>query len=466
MLLEVLSVTLRNISRRRFLEHVGRSAVGAMAFPYIIPSSALGADGVVAPSNRITLGFVGLGNQGLANLSNPNAESYNLAGGFVGMSGAQVLAVCEVDTNRRNRGRDIVNKVYGNTDCAVYNDFRDMLARDDVDAVVISTPDHWHALIGIAAAKTGKDVYSEKPLAHNVAEGRAICDTIKRYGTVWQTGTQQRSWSDFRVACELVRNGLIGKVKTVRVSLPAGGASNVTTKPVPVPAGLDYDLWLGPAPWSPYCNGRCYGSFRQVSDYSSGPIADWAGHHVDIAQWGMGTDYTGPVEIEAKGQFNSEGLFDNMTTYRIECKYAEGHTLIIEDSNNREHGRDGKLFTKGTFGMNIGILFEGSEGWIQVNRMGMDVFPESVRKSSIGPNDIHLYKSNDHKQNFLECIRSRAQTAAPAEIAHRTITIGYLGIIAMKLGQKLQWDPKTEKFVGNEHANRMLTRPMRSPWHI
>jgi predicted dehydrogenase len=405
-----------------------------------------------------------MGGQGIGNMT--GGDYSNIPGGFMGKSEVQAVAVCDVDTKRRIKAQDMVNVKYGNKDCTAYNDFRELLARKDIDAVMIATPDHWHAMIGIAAAKAGKDVYSEKPLAHNIIEGRAICDAVKKYGTVWQTGTQQRSWREFRVASEMVHNGRIGKVTIVRVSLPAGDSVNRKIEPVPIPKGFDYDRWLGPAPWAPYCDGRCFGSFRRNSDYSSGPIADWAGHHVDIAQWGMGTDFHWPVEIEGKGEFLTNGLYDNMTTFHIECKYDEGFTLIIEDSNNRALGIEGKHFTKGFSGENMGILFDGSEGWIQVNRGGLDVYPESILKNPIGTNEIHLYRSKDHKQNFLDCIRTRAQTVAPAEIAHHSIGIGYMGIIAMRLKRKLRWDKDKEQFINDDEANRMLYRDMRSPWHL
>jgi predicted dehydrogenase len=452
------------ITRRNFLKRTTRAATAAVGFPYVISSAVLGRSGTVAPSNRITMGFIGMGGQGIGNMTGNDYS--NIPGGFMGKPEVQAVAVCDVDIKRRIKARDMVNVKYGKKGCAAYNDFRELLARKDLDAVMIATPDHWHALIGIAAAKAGKDVYSEKPLAHNIIEGRAICNVVKKYGTVWQTGTQQRSWREFRVAAEMVQNGRIGEVKMVRVGLPAGDTVNRKIELVPVPNGFDYDMWLGPAPWVPYCDGRCHGNFRRNSDYSSGPIADWAGHHVDIAQWGMGTDFSWPVEIEGEGEFLKNGLYDNMTTFHIECKFAEGFTMIIEDSNRRAIGKDGKEFTKGLSGVNMGILFEGSEGWIQVNRSALDVYPDSTLKKPVGPDEIHLYRSNDHKQNFLDCIRSRAQTVAPADVAHHSIAIGYMGIISMRLGRKLRWDKDKEQFIDDEEANRMLYRDMRSPWHL
>jgi predicted dehydrogenase len=451
-------------SRRRFIKKVGTQVLGSLAIPYIIPSSALGKSGSVAPSDRIGMGFIGMGGQGRGNMA--GGDFSHIPGEFMGKAEVQARAVCDVDAERKEQAKDLVNQLYGNKDCAAYGDYRELLEREDIDAIMVATPDHWHALIGIHAMKKGIDVYGEKPLAHNIIEGRAIADAQKRFGAVWQTGCQQRSWQEFRTACEMVRNGRIGELKMVKVSLPEGTRSNYPIEPIPVPDHLDYDLWLGPAPMAPYCRGRLHGSFRNISDYSSGPIADWAGHHVDIAQWGMGTDDSWPSEIEGKGTFNQGGLFDNMISYHIQCKYEDGHTLIIEDSGNREKGKNGKRYTPGCFGLNIGILFEGTEGWIQVNRGGLDVYPESIMDRPIQNDEIHLYYSNDHKQNFLDCIKSRNQTVSPPDVTNRSVGIGYLGIISMKLGRKLRFDGNTERFINDPEANRMLYRNMRSPWHF
>jgi len=431
----------KNINRRQFLKELAGTSVGAVAFPYVVPSSVFGKDGKVIPSERIVMGCIGMGGQGTGNMR-----------GFLGKKEVQIVAVCDVDINHRYRARDIVNKKYGNQDCAAYNDFRKVTERKDIDAVSIATPDHWHAIAAVMAARAGKDIYAEKPLAYTIAEGRAICDAVKRYGVVWQTGSQQRSDWRFRHACELVRNGRIGKVHTVKVGLPGKHSLHGdATQPTPVPDGFDYDFWLGPAPWAPYCPGRCHWNFRWVSDYSGGQITDWAGHHCDIAQWGMGTEYTSPVEIEGEGvslKPKDENLYDTIESYRFECKYAEGFTMIVSDKHR------------------MGAHFEGTDGWIHVTRGRLSARPKSVLDSAIGPNEIHLYKSDDHKGNFLDCIRTRLQTVAPAEAAHHSIMIGHLGIIAMKMGRKLKWDPRKERFINDPEADRLLSRPMRSPWHL
>jgi len=433
-----------SLNRRQFLKYSAVTTAAVAGFPYFVPSSALGKAGTVAPSNRIVMGFIGTGGQG----------TYDMQG-FLGKEDVQVAAVCDVDIEHRNQARDMVNEKYGNKDCATYNDFRDVLSRDDIDAVVTAVPDQWHSIVAIMAARAGKDIYGEKPLARTIAEGRAICEAVKRYGTVWQTGSQQRSDWRFRRACELVRNERIGRLHTVKVFLPDRNyIQKRSTKPAPVPEGFDYEMWLGPAPLKPYCPGRCHWNFRWISDYAGGQITDWAGHHCDIAQWGMGTQYTSPVEIEGTGIWpkGQEGLYDTVEKFRFECKYAEGFTMIVIASTDPDPMRNP-------------VRFEGTEGWVEVSRKHFKTHPESILDSVIGPNDIHLYESNDHFRNFLDCVKSRSLTIAPAEVGHRSIMVGHLGLIAITLGRKLRWDPKKELFINDEQANRLLSRPMRSPWH-
>ncbi len=429
------------MNRRQFLKSTLSAAIAA---PYFIPASALGRDGFTAPSDRITIGCIGVGGMGSANMNS-----------FLGIPEAQILAVCDVDTAHRNRARDTVNERYGNKDCATYNDFREVLARNDLDAISLAVPDHWHAIIAVAAARAGKDIYGEKPLAYTISEGRAIVDAVQRHGVVWQTGSWQRSQQHFRFGCELVRNGRIGKVHTVRVGLPHGNnIDNRGTQPAPVPEGFDYDMWLGPAPWRPYNPSRCHWNFRWISDYSGGQLTDWAGHHCDIANWGMNTEYSAPVEIEGRAVYPAakDGLFDTPESYYFECKFAEGFTMIVADRRQQPKG--------------MGVQFIGENGWVYVDRSGIDAEPKSLLTSIIGPNEVQLYKSNDHHQNFLDCVRSRALTITPVEVAHHSIMIGHLGVIAMKLGRKVKWDGARERFVNDAEADRMLSRPMRSPWHL
>jgi hypothetical protein len=427
------------ITRRRFIQEATGFAAGAIAFPYIVASSALGKAGGVAASNRITLGFIGVGGHGIG---------MNLMT-FLGQPDAQAVAVCDVDTNNLNKARDIVNQKYGNKDCATYKDWREVIARDDIDAVMISTPDHWHVPISIAAAKAGKDVECEKPTL-TVAEGRTLVETMKRYGRVFQWSTEDRSVYEYHRMCELVRNGRIGEVHTVHVELPSGPGNPGDATPLPVPEGLDYEMWLGPAPWAPYNKDRCHWNFRWILDYSGGQLTDWGAHLLDGAQWGNNTEHTGPVEVEGKGVFCTGGLYDTAKEYRIEYKYANDVKLIV---------------TSGT----PSLKFEGSEGWIGNRgwRAPLQAEPKSILDSKIGPDEIHLYTCPAGEQrNFLDCVKSRKDCYFPPEIGQRCFTIAHIGNISMLLGRKLQWNPDKERFVNDNEANRMLSRPMRSPWHL
>ncbi len=428
------------IKRREFLKRTTAVAAGAAAFPYIIPSSALGLSGTVAPSNRITVGCIGLGGMGSGNM-----------GGFLERADAQVMAVCDVDSKHRRNAALNVNKKYGNEDCAEYNDFRELLLREDIDAVSVAVPDHWHGIIAVRAAQAGKDIYGEKPLAYCISEGRAIVDAVKRHGRVWQTGSWQRSQDHFRFGCELVRNGRIGKVHTVKVGLPnTNGIHEGSTAPTDPPEGFDYDMWLGPAPYAPYCPARCHWNFRWISDYAGGQLTDWAGHHIDIAHWGMGTELSAPTEIEGSGSWPlaKDGLFDTVEKYTFTGTYREGFTMIVSG-----------LLPGGT-------RFEGDQGWVHVNRGMIDAEPKSLLNEVIGPEEIHLYESANHIGNFLDCVKTRATTITPAEVAHHSVMVAHLGLIAMKLERPLRFNPKLERFTNDTDADRMLSRPMRDPWNL
>jgi len=419
----------KTASRREFLKSSFVTAA-AFAVPTIVPSSVFGAN---APSNRITIGSIGLGGMGTGNMK-----------GFKGKSGSEVVALCDVDAGHLEGARQTA----GLDSKSCYNDFRDLLARDDVDAVVVATPDHWHVPASIAAVKAGKDVYCEKPLTLTIAEGRALADAVKRYGRVLQTGSQQRSGSEFRNACELVRNGRIGKLHTIKVEIHG---NNKTCPPSwevePVPEGFDYDMWLGPAPWEPYTKQRCHYEFRFILDYSGGQMTNWGAHYLDIAQWGNDADETGPVEIEGKGEFPESGLFTTATKAEVTYTYANGVKLLLTTGGGNTR-------------------FEGSDGWIFVTRGKIDAEPKSLLKGKIGADEIKLYNSRDHKQNFLDCIRSRKDPIASAEIGHRSSTVCHLGNIAMLLGRKVKWDPKEERFINDSAADSMIGRSMRSPWRL
>ena len=433
-------MTKTNQSRRQFLRNAAGVSAGIVGFPYIIRATALGADGAAAPSERIIMGCIGVGSQGTGNMR-----------GFLGKKMAQVVAVCDVDKGHRNRAKKLVDDKYGNSDCKTYVDFRELIARDDIDALSLAVPDHWHSIPVVTAARAGKDMYGEKPLARTIHEGQVMRDTVNRYGRIWQTGSWQRSVGNFHHGAELVRNGRIGKVTRVEVGLPTGGGSDV--KPVqPAPANLDWDFWLGPAPWVPF-RGVSHWDWRWIMDYSGGQLTDWAGHHIDIAHWGLGLDETGPVEIQGKGVYPRDGIYNVPTEYKFTCKYANGIEMIVANDKQQPHG--------------MGTCWYGENGaWIHVSRGGLNASDPKILEAVIGPNETRLYESRDHHQNFLDCVKSRRKTITPIEIAHRSISVGLLGEIAMLLERKLQWDPEKELFVNDPEATRLLSRPMRGPWHL
>jgi predicted dehydrogenase len=383
--------------------------------------------------------------------------------GFLQEHDCRIIAVCDVDAERRGAAVREINKHYANRDCASYNDFRDLLARADIDTVCISVPDHWHGLVAIAGMRAGKDVYGEKPLALTVVEGRAIVNTAERYGCVWQTGSWQRSTEHFRFGCELVRNGRIGKLVKVEVGIGPGfkapgrdAVDRIAPQPTePVPDGFDYDMWLGPAPWAPYTANRCHWNFRWILDYSGGQVTDWGAHHIDVAHWGMDCDETGPVEVAGEGVFPEDGLWDAAVDYDFECLYENGLAMRVASNNRCPQG----------------VRFIGRSGWVHITRGGIKTEPSSLRKTVIGPDEIHLPRpAGDHRQghrrDFLDCVKTRAQTIAPALIGHRSAIPAHLGNIAMILGRRIKWDPAKEVIVGDASASRMLSRAMRAPWTL
>ncbi|MHC4738931.1 MAG: Gfo/Idh/MocA family protein [Planctomycetota bacterium] len=452
---------MKRINRRVFLKNSAALTTAVLGFPYIVKSSAFGADRSTTPSNRIVMGCIGMGGQG----------TYNMKA-FLNNSDVQVVAVCDVNrgnasydmlyqapgsTAGREPARALVNNKYGNRDCAAYNDFRELLCRDDIDAVSVCTPDHWHGLISIAAAKANKDIYCEKPLVNTIAEGRALCEAVKRHGRVLQTGSHERSNDSVRFACELVRNGRIGRLHTIRVNMPNSDShhleilkSNYPQPTMPVPDGFDYDMWLGHTPWVEYTQRRCHFWWRFILDYGGGEMTDRGAHIIDIGQLGNNTDDTGPIEIAGSGKAPDKGIYDTFMEYNFECRYTNGVRLIGGSSGNR------------------GLKFEGTDGWIFIHIHGgrLEAGPESLLKESIGPDEIHLGRSPEHHRNFLDSVKTRRQPIAPAQVGHRTAAICHLVNIAMLTGSKLKWDPDTEQIVNNVDANRMLARPMRSPWRL
>jgi predicted dehydrogenase len=438
-------------TRRRFLQQTGAATVGAIAFPHIVPSSALGKDGAVAPSNRIAMGWIGTGGQGRG-----------LMGIFMGFKEAQVVAASDVDERHLADGVAQANEHYGNEDCIGYRDYREMLARKDVDAVVVATPDHWHALASVAALDAGKDVYCEKPLANSVYESRKIADACKRNNRVLQTGSMERSNPNCRYAAELVRNGRIGKLKQMIVNLPfvdghLQQAKNLKQNPPtkPVPAELDYNFWLGHTPKVEYIPERTHFMWRFNKSYGGGEMTDRGAHVIDIGQMANDTDDTGPVEFEARGVHNPDSIYNVYWDYNFRNTYANGVEMI------------------GTTDEPRGIKFVGETGWIfcEIHGGALTASKPEILKEKIGENEINLGRTTlpdgngrGHRMQFLECIKSRKQPYAHAEVGHRTSSICHLNLIAMEVGRKLKWDPKAEQFIGDDEANKLLKPQMRSPW--
>jgi predicted dehydrogenase len=423
--------------------------VGLISFPYILPSSVLGGDGAVVPSNRITLGLIGTGN-----INTHHRET------FLAEKDARIVAVCDPVAARRESHRDRINQAYGDTACADYRDFRELLARDDIDAVCIGTPDHWHAAQAIAAMQAGKDVYVEKPLTLTVAEGRRAVEVATAYGQVLQTGLQRRSSRACRHACELVRNGRIGRLTRVEVGIIGinkGVQAGQNFPKTPTPDDFDYDLWLGPAPFAPFSPQRvargnevCY--WYYISDYTAGFITGNGVHFVDIAQWGIG-DEVKPLEVNtSSADIPADGLVDDAIAWQSDVIYENGVKMSYSSEGNPHPD---------------GIRFVGTEGWIHVTGGGvLSAYPMNLLTSVIGPDEIHLYASLEHHRNFLDCIKTRRPAAASAEVGHHATTTCNLVEISARLGRKVSWDAQSEHFTGDESANRLLSRAMRAPWRI
>jgi predicted dehydrogenase len=433
-----------NMSRRRFIA----AAATVIAAPTIIPASALGRDGNTAPSERITMGVVGWGMMGPGNTD-----------AFLAQKDCQVIAACDLDKNHLQQALDKINGTYKNQDCKPYHDYREMMARKDIDAVMLAVPDHWHALVAIEAAKNKKDIYSEKPLARTIAEQQAMVKAVQKNKCIWQTGSWQRSVENFHKAAEMVRNGLIGKVTRVEVGLPSGHADFAGTRTkrsiTAPPPQLDYETWIGPSKMMPYIECRVHMNWRWNYNTGGGQLMDWIGHHGDIAHWGLGFDNEGPMEIEGTGVFPApDEIWNTATKYRTTLKYPQDITMIIAG---------------GYDDIRSGTKWIGTDGWVWVDRGAFDCsnpefkdiskLPENLRK-------IKLIKSNNHHRNFLDSIKSRQPTITPIETAHHSAIPGHLSLIAMMTGRKIQWDAKKEVIIGDKEASKLLTRPYRAPYKL
>ncbi len=441
------------VNRRQFLR-----ASAAVTIPCIVPASALGRDGRPAPSERITLGIVGLGSRG-----------FNLLDAFLKDADAQIIAVCDVDSlHYRDRpwgqGRafglkpaaETIDNHYGKQTtrigrggCAQHADYRELCARDDLDAVVVATPDHWHALCTLQALNEGKDVYCEKPVTHFFHEGQTVYRTVAQRQAIFQTGSQQRSDTRFRRAVELTWNGHLGKVRQVEVGLPPGYAEpqGDTTIETP-PEHLDYDFWCGPAPRLPYMRARHHRWWRGHRAYGGGVLMDWIGHHNDIAHWALGVDRTGPAEVEAVDWvFPETDVYNTPAQYEIRCKYPGDVTSTISVRNR------------------MGTKLIGEDGWVYVTRGRLEASDPRWTGPDFNPGPKKAYESGSHTANFLECVRSRRECVAPAEIAHRSITPGHLGYVSQTLGRPLRWDAEKERIVGDDEADQLLQEcEYRKPW--
>jgi predicted dehydrogenase len=459
-----------NLNRRQFLKTAGAAAVS----PLILQGYASAQARRVRPSNRINLGVVGWGMQGPGNTKS-----------FLYEDDCQVVAACDLDKGHLQGALDTINDHYQNKDCKAYHDFRELLAREDIDAVMLAVPDQWHALVATEAARRGKDIYGEKPLAKTIAEQQAIVRAVQANKIIWQTGSWQRSVSTFHKAAEIVRNGLIGKVTHVEVGLPAGHHDFAGTAPALLeklkrpadnpeflatvlpgtpdwdaavsapPADFDFETWIGPSRMEPYIQARVHMNWRWNYNTGGGQLLDWIGHHCDIAHWGLDFDRSGPSEIEGHGEFPpANALWNTCGKYRIELQYPRDITMTIAGGHPD---------------INSGTKWIGTDGWVWVDRGGFEgsnpewktykKLPENLRK-------VKLYESDNHFHNFLECVKSRRPTIAPAETAHHSAIPGHLGLISMMTGRKIKWSVDREVISDDAEASKLLTREYRAPWRL
>jgi predicted dehydrogenase len=463
-------------TRRSFMVAAG-AAAGAAA---ISPAAVFGQQRAKA-SDRITIGVIGWGMMGPANTK-----------AFLAQPDCQVVAACDIHTGHRQAAVDTVNTAYGNKDCKAYFDYREMLARDDIDAVMIAIPDHWHAIVATEAAARKKDIYGEKPLARTIYEQQAIVRAVQKNNIIWQTGSWQRSLPTFHKAAEIVRNGLIGNVIKVEVGLPGGHHDFKGTEPAllarlatlkdPIkdpalllpgtpawdlavtdpPADFDYERWVGPSKMEPYIPARVHMNWRWNYNTGGGQLLDWIGHHGDIAHWGLGFDLSGPSEIEGHGEFPAkDACWNTATKYTVECLYKKEVTGYANDVRLTIGG--------GTGAISMGTKWIGTEGWVWVDRSGFDGSnPEWAKMDSL-PEDqrkVKLYESASHYRNFLDCVRSRKPTITPVQVAHHSTLPGHLGLISMMVGRKIHWDVKQEKIVGDDAASYLLSREYRAGWKL
>jgi len=438
------SCTARSFSRRLFLNSLALSA-GAISCPTILPSSVLGAARKVSPNSRITMAAIGVGGRGTMNMV-----------GFLELPDVRVVAVCDPHADRRQKAKEKVDQKYGGADCRTYSDFREVIARKDIDAVVISPQDHWHALIATAAAKAGKHIYLEKPFGVCIRDCKVIRDAVRKKKIVFQTGTQQRSDRKFRQACELARNGYLGRIHTVEVGSPCPEYKpnyKGPMDPQPVPDGFDWNMWCGPAPFKPYNPGRvAWPDWYLIWDYCAGFIVNWGVHHLDIASWGCPEIGAVNFEVDCRATYRHEGFTDNVFDWESTLNFASGLKLIYSDNKR----------------VKSGCKFIGDQGWVHVDRPSIESGPESLVEIKLKDSDLHLRRSANHAADFIAAIREGTQPVSDVEAGYKASYLGVTADISARLQRKLKWDVKKEKFVGagaNE-ANQRLARPLRAPWKI
>jgi predicted dehydrogenase len=459
----------RSVNRRHFLKAAGSAAI----LPAVLPAFARQSAGGSA-NNRINVGVIGMGWQG------PNNTR-----AFLALDDCQVVAACDIDANHLNSALKMVNDAYGTEDCKGFHDYRELLAREDIDAVMIAVPDHWHEIVATEAARRKKDIYAEKPLAHTIAEQQSIVRAVQENGIIWQMGSWQRSVPTFHKAAEIVRNGLIGTVIHVEVGLPEGNTDfenrqkeamaklaaqgeNATSLEQVVqgskawdllvtdpPVTLDYEMWVGPSKMEPYIEARSHVAWRWNYNTGGGQLMDWIGHHCDIAHWGLGFDNSGPSEVEGSGDLPpANAVWNTAPKYRFELKYPQGITMTIA-------GGDPNIKS--------GVKWIGTEGWVWVDRGGFDASNPEWKQGKYLPRELRkvkLYTSDNHQRNFLDCIRTREATVTPVEVGHHSAIPGHLCLIAMHTGRKIRWEVKEEKIIGDHEASKLLTREYRGPWKI
>ncbi len=432
--------------RRQFLQ---RTVVGSLAAPWLIPSSAWGSEERPVPSQRVTTGYIGTGPRGMLNIREQ-----------LTCPEVQMVAVCDVWKHARDRAKQTVDGRYKNTDCTTYVDFRELLGREDIDAVGIASPDHWHVPMAVAAARAGKDVSVEKPLGVSVEQDQICRETIRRYDRIFQYGTEARAMSACRLGAELIRNGKIGKIREIRVKAP-NSRQGGSREPKPVPKDLEYDMWLGPAPWRPYSGCPDNGNrWFHVYDYALGFIAGWGAHPLDLMLWAYDTHTTGPWEVEGTGLIPTTGCNDAVIDWDVRFRLGDGVTMsyyaagVPKDEPTQLAGRGDYAH------------FIGEEGWIALYYGGMICEPESLRTTTLGPNDVRLPVSKGQERNFIECVQTRQTPVSPIDNAVRGDIISHISNIAIRVGHKITWDPVKEKIVGDDEASRMLSRAMRDPWKL